>query len=838
MKCAYLLRIFLFNVAVLPLIYWDLPAQAASEIRLGTPESTEKALAKQANDGLGTQNSAEVGAIARLMAEAVGENNSPSIVQASEAASALTSPPGGDAIADLAQAQPDDETEEDADADTADTLEFTGETLRFTVTGTRNPLRVDQLPATVTVFELGDFQFYQIQNLQDLLRYEPGVTVRDNPRYGAQDVNIRGIEGNRILFQLDGIRLPERFEFGPFNIGRGDYVDFATLQAVEILRGPASTLYGSDALGGVVTYRSLEPSDLLGEDDDFAADISTTYLSATGGFDHVGRIAGRRDDTAVVFVVSRRDGREADSFAASEFVDAIDAEGTTLFGHAVQRLSPTSELSLIAEDFNRVTSRTEAEGNLGSNLTESEDILIDRTRLSVAYEYDDPESASFLNFARVQLFYQDAVTTELLEETRASGSAFPGEPVFRDTENEFVAQSYGGDVQLRSDFTTGSISHRLTYGLDLSNTFNSRPRDRVETNLNTGESTRDIPPDVFPVRDFPDGDTLRLGVYVQDEIDLGALDIIAGLRFDHYDLTTDPDQAFSRNGAESADLTASAFSPRIALLYEATPEISLYGQYARGFRAPLYSEINSGFTNLTSPFFKYETLSNPDLEPETSDSFEVGVRGNFSQFDFRVTGFYNSYENFIETFASAGTRCLVEADPCPFLPPFLGGTQRVNQFQTQNVANARIYGVEVGGEYRFSPGEDGFSLLGSLAWAQGDDLTEDEPLVSVNPLTAVVGLRYRAPADLWRAELISTFVGEARVPDDATTFVPDAYAVFDLIGSYNPTPNLGLSLGVYNLFNTEYYSYSDVRTQPENAADIERFTQPGTNIRLGVSYSF
>jgi hemoglobin/transferrin/lactoferrin receptor protein len=128
--------------------------------------------------------------------------------------------------------------------------------------------------------------------------------------------------------------------------------------------------------------------------------------------------------------------------------------------------------------------------------------------------------------------------------------------------------------------------------------------------------------------------------------------------------------------------------------------------------------------------------------------------------------------------------------------------------------------------------------LGSFAFAQGDNQTEDEPLETIDPITGVVGLRYRAPNDLWRAELISTIVGQARVSDDADTFVPDAYALLDFVGSYNPTPNLGLSLGLYNLFNTEYYVYSDVRNQPDDAPDIQRFSQPGTNVRLGVSYRF
>ncbi|RZM75297.1 TonB-dependent hemoglobin/transferrin/lactoferrin family receptor [Leptolyngbya iicbica] len=754
-------------------------------------------------------------------------------------AQALSAPATGvDATAPQAPAVVAQTSEDEDEADEeSDDIEFVGDTIRLTVTGTRTPVRIDELPATVTVFELEDIEFYQFQNLRDLLRYEPGVSVRDNPQFGLQDVNIRGLEGNRILFQLDGIRLPERFEFGPFNLGRGDFVDFATLQAVEVLRGPASTLYGSDALGGVVSYRSLEPRDLLGEDDDFAADVSTTFLSETGGFDNVGRLAFRQDDEEGVLVISRRDGREPDSFADSEFVDSLDSEGTTFYGNFVGHLSPVSRVSFIAEDFSRFTRRNEAAGNLTLNLTEEEDILIDRSRLSLTYEYDDPDSPSFLNYARGQIFYQDAGTREILRETRASGAgAFTGQPVFRETENEFIADSFGGDVQLRSDFTTGSANHRLTYGVDVSSTFNTRPRDRTQTNLITGESTNVIPPDVFPVKDFPDGDTLRVGAYIQDEIEIGQFDIIAGLRFDYYDLQTDPDEDFSRNGAESVDLDASALSPRLAVLYQASPAISLYGQYARGFRAPLYSEINSGFTNLTGRFFKYETLSNPDLEPETSNSFEVGVRGNFPQFDFGVTGFYNTYDNFIETFVEAGERCLVPADPCP--RGGRAGTQVVTQFQTQNVAEARIWGIELSGEYRFSPDPHGFSILGSFAFAQGDNQTEDEPLETIDPITGVLGLRYRAPDDRWRAEFLSTFVGEARVADDSDRFTPDAYVLFDLIGSYNPIPDLGLSLGIYNLFNEEYYVYSDVRNQPEDAPDIQRFSQPGTNVRLGVSYRF
>ncbi|MGF1518328.1 MAG: TonB-dependent hemoglobin/transferrin/lactoferrin family receptor [Nodosilinea sp.] len=712
-------------------------------------------------------------------------------------------------------------------------VEFTpGGTLRITVTGTRTPRNVDDLPATVTVFELEDFEFNQVQDLRDLLRYEPGVSTRNDLRFGLQDVNIRGIEGNRILFQLDGIRLPERFQFGQFNLGRGDYVDFNTLQAVEVLRGPASTLYGSDALGGVISFRSLRPDDLLAPGQTFAAQLRPNYTSQDGGFNTAVRLAGRFEDLEGVFVFSRQDARETQVRAASEFINPQTRDGTTFFGNLVYWLNDYSHISLLGESLdrnsriNRNTSIPDSSTSfVGGLVDEVEDISTNRQRVGLSYEYNDPQNDSWLQFARGHIYYQDSRIGEAITRNILQG----GTPFLRRDNNSFDSEILGGEVQLRSDFTTGLLSHQLTYGLDLSNTFNSRLRDGLQTNLTTGISTNVIGPNTFPVKDFPDGDTLRIGAYLQDEIRFGNLEIIAGLRFDYYNLSLREDEVFGRAGAEGADFSSSSLSPRLAVLYNISPEMSVYGQYARGFRAPLYSEISSGFTNTTSPFFKYRTISNSDLEPETSNSYEIGWRGRFDQFDLRVTGFYNTYNNFIETLRPAGTERLT--------PPFVG-TPVVNLFQSQNITNARIYGFELAGEYRFSPDPDGFSLTAALGFAQGDDLSANEPLRSVDPFQGVVGLRYRAPENLWRAELVGTVVGTARVPEGTTTFVPPAYAVVDLIGAYNIRPNLGINLGLYNLLNSRYFIYNDVRSVPATAPDVDRFSQPGINVRLGVNYDF
>ncbi|MGQ2932221.1 MAG: TonB-dependent receptor plug domain-containing protein, partial [Sphingopyxis sp.] len=92
-------------------------------------------------------------------------------------------------------------------------------------------------------------------DIKDLVRFEPGVSVRRQPaRFGAalgstgragnEDFTIRGIGGNRVLIQVDGVRVPMGFSFGAQSVGRGDSVDIGLVKSVEILRGPASALYG------------------------------------------------------------------------------------------------------------------------------------------------------------------------------------------------------------------------------------------------------------------------------------------------------------------------------------------------------------------------------------------------------------------------------------------------------------------------------------------------------------------------------------------------------------------------------------------------------------------
>ena len=144
------------------------------------------------------------------------------------------------------------------------------DTLKITVTGTRSPKPVDSYPGTIDVIDKDELSIKSGSNIKELTNDIPGVSVKTTKRSGVVgpsgngNVNIRGLDFQRVLFLIDGIRLPEAYKFSSYyNFDQGSYVDFNTLSSVEILKGPASALYGADALGGLVSYRTIKPKDLL-----------------------------------------------------------------------------------------------------------------------------------------------------------------------------------------------------------------------------------------------------------------------------------------------------------------------------------------------------------------------------------------------------------------------------------------------------------------------------------------------------------------------------------------------------------------------------------------------
>ena len=135
---------------------------------------------------------------------------------------------------------------------------------REVVVATRAARALADVPNTVDVIDRKTMDERLVRDLKDLFRYEPGISVPSGfGRFGIGDIRIRGLGGNRVLIQTDGIPVPDAFSIGSFSNANRNFVDLDTLKQVEVLRGPGSSLYGSDALGGVVSFRTKDPEDYL-----------------------------------------------------------------------------------------------------------------------------------------------------------------------------------------------------------------------------------------------------------------------------------------------------------------------------------------------------------------------------------------------------------------------------------------------------------------------------------------------------------------------------------------------------------------------------------------------
>ncbi len=132
------------------------------------------------------------------------------------------------------------------------------------VTATRMPRDLADVAGTVSIVEREQLQRDLVFDLRDLERSVPGLQVESGgSRFGTSGFRIRGIGGNRVSTLLDGVPLVERFSIGNYSDSGRDLLNLGLISRIEVLRGPASTLYGSKAIGGVVAFSTLDLRDVL-----------------------------------------------------------------------------------------------------------------------------------------------------------------------------------------------------------------------------------------------------------------------------------------------------------------------------------------------------------------------------------------------------------------------------------------------------------------------------------------------------------------------------------------------------------------------------------------------
>jgi hemoglobin/transferrin/lactoferrin receptor protein len=680
------------------------------------------------------------------------------------------------------------------------------------ITATRGPKPIDEIPATISIIDQQQLERQNATSPRDVVRYEPGVTVGNQPARGGQtNYTIRGIGGNRVLILQDGLRVQD---FPGTNQGAGnftrDFVDIDGVKRVEIVRGPASALYGSDALGGVVNYISKDPADLLDRTGRNAAFVgkfgydgadSSIYETVTG--------AARSGPVDALLSYTRRDGHEMDNRGSAR-ANPQTYQSDNLLARFVYHATPVDTVRLTGEYLQRRMS-TDVQSELTSTIRNSGG-LDTTSRWRIGTEYDRQAPIGFIDTLTAKFQFSRLDRKELSDQLRAATATAARPTIRRQSDFRSTQDLIEGDLQMTSRGTALGAEHLFTYGINVASTATSRPRDRTETNLTTGVVTRTVAGETFPNKNFPDTDVTQYGVYLQDQMTWGRLEVTPALRIDGYQLSPHNDADFVRSssGLVVKSLSEVAVSPKLGAIYRLDDRYSVYAQYASGFRAPPYDSTNFGFTNRA---FGYQILPNANLKSETSDGGEMGFRGRFgSDASFQVSGFFNHYNNFIDT-KVVGTA---------------GGLQ---QFQYVNLSSVNIWGMEARGEWRFARG---FTWRGSVAWARGEDSSTGRPVDSVDPVKMVNGVGWQNESGFGVDAILTTALRHDRVSDNSYFKTP-GYAVLDLTTHWDVRENITLNAGIYNVANQKYFVSQDVNGVASSIGRRDIYSAPGRYFAANLS---
>lgn len=715
-----------------------------------------------------------------------------------------------------------------------------GDDAVITVSATRTATDSADVPASVSVITAEDIQDNLMEDIKDLVRFEPGIDVRTQPsrpgaafgstgRDGNSGFTVRGLGGNRVLIQQDFIRLPDAFAFGAQSAGRGDYADIELLKSVEFLRGPASALYGSDGVAGAVSFTTRDPEDLIGKGRAIGARARLGYRGADDGWATSLMLAGRTGALSALLAYSRRDNGPARNFGTNASEDAtrtvpnpLEANSDSLLGKLVldagggHRLRLTGELVRDRTVSDVLTGRTPRppSGVLPATAVIDLDLRDDlsRDRVSLDWRYS---GSGLVDDAFLIVFRQASRNRQQSFEDRSTAPD-------RTRDNRFDNRVTGVNGQIALKFATGAVKHRLLIGGDFSRTRQTGLRDGT------------VPPfgESFPTKAFPDTDYDQGGIFLQDSIDIadGRLLLYPSLRLDHYRLGAADDPLFP---GQAVSTSGQRLSPKLGVVGWMTPSFGLFGSYAEGFRSPTPSQVNNGFVN---PASGYTAIPNPELRPETSRAFEGGLRLKEARLagitlNGQLTAFTARYRDFIDQLQVAGS----------FRP------QDPAVFQFVNFGAVRIDGIEARLDAALGGGF-GANLAaafarGTASGARPGQAAVDTPLSPISPFNLVAGLNWRGLGDRLFVQAIVTHSAAKRQADIAEACSPDCFAspaftIVDVTAAFSVTETVQARVGLFNLTNRTYWWWNDVRGLAGNSPIADAFTMPGRNLSASLILRF
>lgn len=683
------------------------------------------------------------------------------------------------------------------------------------VTANRKATELNKMPATISVMTDEVIEENLTTDIRDLVKYEPGVSVRRQParfsvgssigRMGNEGFVIRGIGGNRVLTQVDGIRIPDGYSLGPYQVGRGDYVDVGMVKSVEILRGPNSAIYGSDALAGSVSYITSNPTDFVSEQNKFGGLVRGAYNSSDGELSETAVLAGRAGRLSGMLAFTHRDFSELENMgniggngSLRTIANPQDGNSNALMGRIVFDINDNNRLRFTAERLENLMD-SEVLSNISAT-TESFRTRDtgDRTRFSLdlSSKYN-----SIIRSAHYTIFWQDSSDEQFTDEDRTPSSD-------RERLNIFENEIYG----LSTDFNAEIGNHEIIFGGDYSAT--------KQTGIRTGVT----PPfgETYPTKAFPDTECILAGLFIADEISFGNFTINSAVRYDFYEIK--PEGKIPNISINPAAQDGSQFSPKIGVIWRSSDSVSIFANWGQGYKSPSPSQVNEFFENAAQG---YSSVPNPDLKPETNESYEIGLRYSAPSIKASLSAFIANYDNFIDQV------CLNNCSP-------LSGAGLIT-YQYQNLYKVEVSGFEGSAEWSIA---SGLKVKTAFSYAEGEQVNANGiaiPLETIDPLKIIFGLNYRDSEGRYGAELSASYnqrKSSSEVTCSPSCYRPKASTIVDLTAFYRVAENSTLRVGIMNLADEKYSYWNDVRGLSTTSSVLDAYTQPGRNYAISFTQRF
>lgn len=646
------------------------------------------------------------------------------------------------------------------------------------VSATRISEKASETSRSVAVVGEEQLTVAQAASVADALKNEANINVTNGPRASSQGVEIRGLSGDRVLQTIDGAR--QNTSSGH----RGSYfMDPELLKSIEVLRGPASSLWGSGALGGVVAQNTKSAQDFLAPEESFGGYLKQGYETNGDRTKTSGAIYGQQATIDWLLNGSYYDSNDINT-GNDETLNNSASQGSSGLAKFGWQADEASRLELSA----RVNKSNELVPSNPSAAVSSSVPLVRRKTddQNVTLNYSlHPANNPYLD-TKVQVYWN---STDYDED--------------RVTKNQLDSTEYRTvGVNLNNSSQLGNI--KLTYGVD-------GYRDTIETVRDDNGQAGQRPGNI-------DGETQVWGAFTRADIALTkTLSLDGALRYDSF--KTD-----SNNLNLSSD--DNELSPSLGLIWQTQAWLTLSARYDQAFRAPTVEEMFSSGTHYCIPpipGFLPQGLcntfaTNPDLKSETARNKEIKADLRFSDLagDDELALTFNIFRNDVDDFIVQQV-----SNPWHGIPGFEQTTS------WNNVEDAQLTGFEVSGRYRIGQTR----LAMNYGQTRGEDRQTGDAIEGIPANKFNVDLSQGImDGDMKLGTRVTYVATQSNTPDGHSVAEYDDYTLWDVYLAWEPT--IGVMSGVRVDFAIE--NIGDEKYQQA----WQTLYQPGRNMKLSARYMF